>query len=144
MRFWDTSALVPLLVAEQASEMIARTYREDRTVVVAWTTAIECVSAFARKRRENQISEGLLARILQRLADVRAGWAVAEPTLQLVAIAERIVTRHGLRAADAIQLASAIGSSSFEGAQPAMVCLDRRLAQAAMAEGFRILPPILL
>lgn len=143
MRFWDTSALVPLLVAEQASEMIVRAYQEDRTVVVAWTTGIECVSAFSRKRRENHISEGLLASILQRLADVRANWAVAEPTLHLVTLAERIITRHGLRAADAIQLASAVASSSFEGAQPEMVCLDRRLTQAAMAEGFRILPPIL-
>jgi uncharacterized protein len=143
MRFWDTSALVPLLVAERASETLARTYRDDRTVIVAWTTAIECVSAFARKRRENQISEGLLARILQRLADFRVDWTVAEPTPQLVTLAQRIVARHGLRAADAIQLASAIGSSSFEGAQPHMVCLDRRLTQAAMAEGFRILPPLL-
>ena len=143
MRFWDTSALVPLLVAEQASEMVARTYREDRTVIVAWTTAIECVAAFARKRRENQISEGLLARILQRLEDFRVDWTVAEPTPQLVTLAQRAVARHGLHAADAIQLASAMGSSSFEGAQPDIVCLDRRLTQAAMAEGFRILPPLL-
>jgi predicted nucleic acid-binding protein len=142
MRFWDSSALVPLLVSESSSEVMARTYRDDRVIVVAWTTAIECVSACMRKHRAKQLSESHLAQILDRLRDLRAEWIVAEPTVDVASTAERIVARHNLRAADAIQLASAIATSSPAQGTVDIVCLDRRLAHAASTEGFRILPDL--
>jgi predicted nucleic acid-binding protein len=142
MRFWDSSAIVPLLVQEAASEVMARTYRDDRVIVVAWTTAIECVSACVRKHRENRLSERHLAGILERLRDFRADWIIAEPTPQLAADVERIVARHGLRAADAIQLASAIATGAPRGSPGEVVCLDRRLAHAATTEGFRTVPDL--
>ena len=142
MRFWDSSALLPLLVKEAASETVARAYRDDRVIVVAWTTAIECVSACVRKHRANELSRSHLAGILDRLRDLRADWIVAEPTSELATDAERIVARHGLRAADAIQLASAIATGARHGPPGDVVCLDRRLAHAATSEGFRIIPDL--
>lgn len=142
MRFWDSSALVPLLVSEASSDVIGRMYRDDRVIVVAWTTAIECVSACMRMHRARQLAEAHLARILERLRDLRSEWVVAEPTVDVAFTAERIVARHNLRAADAIQLASAIATGAPGQAPVDIVCLDRRLAHAASTEGFRILPDI--
>ena len=44
MRFWDSSAIVPLLVAEAASPAITAAYEIDPEMVVWWSTEIECVS----------------------------------------------------------------------------------------------------
>ena len=138
MRFWDSSALVPLLVEESSSDAMARAYREDRNVVVAWTTPMECVSACARKHRSSEISQRELMAIVERLHDLRADWITAEPSPEIASEAQRLVLRHGLRAADAIQLASAMAASVTQ--RPELVSLDRRLGQAAMIEGFRMIP----
>ena len=139
MRFWDTSALVPLLVAEPASEAVAQLYRSDPKIVVAWTATIECASAFIRKHRERRISDEQIAALLGRLHDARRAWNIAEASDEVRSKAERMVTRHGLRAADAIQLASAIETGSASDPVD-LVCLDRRLASAAVAEGLRVVP----
>ena len=52
MRFWDTSALVPLFVAEHESGSAARWLREDPDVVVWTLTRVELLSALARRRRQ--------------------------------------------------------------------------------------------
>lgn len=140
MRFWDTSAIVPLLVAETASEATADLYRADANIVVAWTTSIECASAFIRKHRERQLSDQQVASLLGRLDEARRRWSIAEPTEPLRSSAERMVARHGLHAADAIQLASAALAAQVDTAPLEFVCFDKRLAAAAVAEGLRVLP----
>jgi predicted nucleic acid-binding protein len=140
MRFWDTSALVPLLVAERSSTAIAELYRTDPHVAVAWTAAIECTSACVRQHRERKISDTLLTRLLERLRRLSASWHVAEATAEVRVVAERLVARHGLRAGDAIQLASAVAISDPGGPGVELVCLDRRLTLAATAEGLQVVP----
>jgi uncharacterized protein len=136
MRFWDSSALVPLLVEESSSGAMARAYRDDRTIVVAWTTPVECISACARKYRKKELPEAELMAIVHRIRDLCGEWIVAEPTAELASETERLVLRHALRAADAIQLASALATSAAN--ERELVSLDRRLSHAAMIEGFRI------
>jgi predicted nucleic acid-binding protein len=140
MRFWDTSALVPLFVTEAGSDAVLRLYRADPVVVVAWTAAIECVSACVRRHRGRQISDGEAAAVLARVRALRDQWNVAEPTVELRATAERMVASHGLCAGDAIQLASAIVTGAGHETELEMVCLDRRLGGAAAAEGLRVVP----
>ena len=48
MRFWDTSAIVPVCVAEPASAKVRRLVEEDPSIVVWWATRVECLSALAR------------------------------------------------------------------------------------------------
>lgn len=140
MRFWDTSALVPLLVAERSSAVVAELYRTDQHIAVAWTATIECTSACVRQHRERKISDALLARLLERLRKLGASWNVAEPTAEVRVGAERLVARHGLRAGDAIQLASAVAMSDSGGPAVELVCLDGRLTLAATAEGLHVVP----
>ena len=140
MRFWDASALVPLLVPERATEIVARLLRSDPEIVVAWTSTTECVSACVRRHRERVASDMQLAGALHRLRDLSSHWHVAEPTSMLRGAAEKLVARHALRTGDAIQLASA--SVAAEGADGTLefVCFDRRLALAATTEGLRVVP----
>jgi hypothetical protein len=140
MRFWDSSALVSLLVPEPASGVVSRLLRTDPEIVVAWTATIECAAACVRKHRERAASSAQLAGALARLRDLSGYWNVAEPTMALRSIAEKIVARHALRAGDAIQLASA--TVAAEGGEEPLefVCFDTRLALAATTEGLRVVP----
>ena len=49
MRFWDSSAIVPLLVVEEASRRLQSLAAQDSTMLVWWASAVECVSALARR-----------------------------------------------------------------------------------------------
>ena len=53
-------------------------------------------------------------------------------------IAQRLLRTHPLHSADSIQLAAAIVAAELEPASLEFVCLDDRLSEAAMREGFRV------
>lgn len=140
MRFWDASALVPLLVPERATEIVARLLRSDPDIVVAWTATIECVSACVRRHRERIASDSQLAGALNRLRDLSGYWNVTEQSVALRSVAEKLVARHAIRTGDAIQLASATVAAEGSGTALEFVCFDRRLALAATTEGLRVVP----
>ena len=140
MRFWDASALVPLLVPERATEIVARLLRSDPDIVVAWTATVECVSACVRRHREHIASDSQLAGALNRLRELNGYWNVTEPTTALRSVAEKLVARHAIRTGDAIQLASATVAGEGSGTAMEFVCFDRRLALAATTEGLRVVP----
>lgn len=138
MRFWDASALVPLLVEEPASDAARTTLADDRSVLVWWATPVECVSAVGRRERAEPGSGGQAARayaLLQRLADE---WNEIPPTEQLRDDARRLVRVHELRAADAFQLAAARVAADGDPATLPFLTLDERLALAATREGFPV------
>jgi hypothetical protein len=53
-------------------------------------------------------------------------------------MAERLLKVHPLRAADSLQLAAAILAADHEPDRLELVCLDEKLGQAAIKEGFRL------
>ena len=54
MRFWDTSAIVPLILDESAAAPVDRSY--DDSMIVWWGTIIEATSAIARRERAGTLS----------------------------------------------------------------------------------------
>ena len=52
MRFWDTSGLIPLFIAEKQTATARDWLRTDPTVVVWTLTRVELVSGLARRGRE--------------------------------------------------------------------------------------------
>jgi uncharacterized protein with PIN domain len=56
VKFWDSSAIIPLCLKEPASETVRRLLRSDEDMVVWWATRVECLSALARRRREGVLS----------------------------------------------------------------------------------------
>lgn len=141
MRFWDTSALVPLLVAEGATGAVTALYRADPVVAVVWTTAVECASAVARAEREGVLTPAQAAVGFARLDDLMRMWTEVEPVGELRDIARRLLRVHPLRAADAIQLAAATLASEQRPASLTMVTLDQRVEAAGVKEGFRVIVP---
>lgn len=60
----------------------------------------------------------------------------------LIDVATGLVDRHALRAYDAVQLAGCIAlKANAAGDEPIFVCSDRRLVEAAEAEGLSSLDP---
>ncbi|MGI8778207.1 MAG: hypothetical protein ACR2LJ_12695 [Acidimicrobiales bacterium] len=41
MRFWDSSAVVPLLVAEATTELVEAAFQTDPVMLVWWSTEVE-------------------------------------------------------------------------------------------------------
>jgi uncharacterized protein len=58
VRFWDTSAVVPLLVEQQTSSRVAVWVREDEAIVLWTLTPVEIVSALRRLVRDNALEAG--------------------------------------------------------------------------------------
>lgn len=140
MRFWDASAIVPLLVHQRFTAALAGLWEADPDVTVWWGTSVECSSAVARQVRQgNLTSDGLIA-AERRLASLREEWCEIVPGEALRAAAERMLRVHPLRAADALQLAAAVIATDYTPAEMDMVCLDARLSEAARKEGFTVLP----
>ena len=140
MKFWDSSAIIPLCLKEPASEAVRRLVKADEDLVVWWATRVECISALARRRRENALSIDAEQQARTVLVTLAAEWSEVQPTEQVRHRAERLLMVHSLRAADALQLAAALlwteeATSGFE-----LVCLDQNLRDAAAKEGFPVLP----
>jgi uncharacterized protein len=140
MRFWDTSAIMPLLSREPLSDEAHRLLEEDAGMVVWWATRVECVSAISRSAREGSLApEGEAS--ARGLIDVLSeSWTEARPTARLRDLAEQALAAHPLRAADALQLASALIWSESQPRGSPFVCLDERLRAAASRSGFVLLP----
>lgn len=136
MRFWDASAIVPLLIEEPRSGSVENEYRRDPGFVVWWGTDIECVSALARRERDGAIESDLVTTAIARLDLLGAAWQEVQPSGPLRRAAIRLLRVHALRAADALQLAAAVAASEGDSRSLVFVTLDERLAQAAVKEGF--------
>jgi predicted nucleic acid-binding protein len=142
MTFWDSSALLPLVVAEPSTPAILALARGGKDIVIWWLTPVECASGLRRRRRAGELTPTALAKasaVLDKLID---GSLMVEPTDEVPLEALRLVAEHPLRAGDAVQLAAAVVWAGGPGraAGKGFVCLDHDLRAAAAAEGFDLLP----
>ena len=139
MKFWDASALLPLLLDEAGTELVVPWLREDPELVIWGLSRVEVASAIERRAREGQLNGAQRSAVLaraERLANE------AHEVLDLSAVRGRataLLARHALRAADAAQLAAALLVADPDPASLTMVVLDRRLADAAAREGLHVL-----
>jgi uncharacterized protein len=139
VRFWDSSAVVPLLVRESNSGRVGALIDEDPDMIVSWTTPVECASALARLRRTGHLDAAAESAVLALLRDLGEEWSEVQPTEPVRHTAMRLLRTHPLRAADALQLAAALAWAPGP-AGDVFITLDERLAEAAMLEGFAVLP----
>lgn len=140
MRYWDTSAIVPLCVTEPATAAVRELTDSDPSFVVWWASRTECVSAFARRRREGVLSPSTERYAGEALDALSAAWSEIQPSAALRRRAERLLGVHALRAADAFQLAAALLWAQGETRGREFVSFDQRLREAAAREGFSIRP----
>lgn len=141
MRFWDASAVVPLLQAEPVTAGCRSVLAEDTAVVVWWGTEVECVSAIGRQERSAALGAEQVEEALRQLAELSQRWLEVQPVGSVRTTARRLLRVHPLRSADALQLAAAIVCAEGEPEMLPFVCLDHRLTSAARREGFRVIEP---
>jgi uncharacterized protein len=140
MRFWDSSALVPLLLEEPTSRRMADLLRQDEDIAMWWGSEVECTGAFCRLLRQGDITRSGLQRGLSALERMQEKTLEIQPTVDLKARAMRLLTTHPLRAADALQLAAALTWCHEQPRKAVFVSLDSRLRTAAAMEGFDLRP----
>ena len=139
MRFWDSSAIVPLLVFEESSERLQSLASLDPVMLVWWGSVVECASALARREREGSLDDQTVIIAFERLQRLASDWHEVDPSDAVRETAARFVRVHPLRAADAFQLAAAYLAAEQRPGSLAVVTLDERLAGVARKEGFSVL-----
>jgi predicted nucleic acid-binding protein len=140
MRFWDSSAIIPLLVTETQTRVVSDIYADRSGMLVWWVTEVECASAIARREREGSLPSTHAGRALERLDLLKDEWHELQPSERVRTIGRRLLRVHSLRAGDALQLAAAVLASEGDASSLEMVTLDDRLSEAAHKEGFRLTP----
>lgn len=140
MRFWDSSAILPIAVTEANSAAVRSLLRADRECSIWWASRTECLSGLHRRARAGGLNHQELTSARRRVALFDQSSAVVLPTEAVRSRAERLLGVHPLRAGDALQLAAALLAAEEDPAQLPFVTLDERLADAARKEGFPVLP----
>jgi predicted nucleic acid-binding protein len=136
MKFWDASAIVPLLMAEPMTGTLQALVAKDPAMLVWWATEVECASAIARLDRDGALDDSAVAQAFDRLKHLAGGWHEVDPNDAIREAAVRFLRVHPLRAADALQLAAAFTVAERRPSSLEVVTLDDRLAAAARKEGF--------
>ena len=140
MRYWDSSAIIPILISEPRSAELRELSDDGGQLAAWWGTTVECTSAIARRERAGHLGPDDSADALGTLGKVADHWIEVPPSAELRNDARRLVRVHDLRAADAFQLAAAQVASDGRPETLEFVTLDDRLALAARREGFPVLP----
>ena len=138
--FWDSSALVPLLVSELRSAEVAQLLDDDHGPVTWWASTVECASALHRRHRESGLTRTELETALRQLSALSPALTYILPVEEVRTRAASLLALHALRAADALQLAAALTWTEGLPKGDRFVCLDRRLREAAHLQGFTVVP----
>jgi uncharacterized protein len=137
--FWDSSALIPCLIQQEATGRARRWLRKHSRPVVCWFTVVEINSALARLRRQGALSRNGHDAAMKQLRRLESRWVEVLPTTGLRLLANDLLYKYELRAADALQLASAMVWCNAHPRNRAFVTLDTRLADAAASAGFQLI-----
>jgi len=138
VNFWDTSAIVPLLVCDTDTPAREAQLKGAEGVIVWWTTRVECVSALGRRERDALLSAEAIQAAMARLHALDRQWMVVSPSQVILSRAERLLKIHPLRAADSLQLAAALIATREEPETCLFHVANTRLALAAGKEGFTV------
>jgi hypothetical protein len=141
MKFWDSSALVPLIVDEDETDYCLKILSEDQEMLIWCLSRVEVVSALCRRLREGKLSEPdfqeskkRLNEFIERAYEVKAIEKVRHRAMRLLEV------HPPLRAADACQLSSALVATQEDPDRLAIISFDQRLKNAASKEGFSVNP----
>lgn len=133
--YFDASALVKLTVAEPGTDDVRRLWASTESIATSLVAYPELTAALAAGLRS-----GRLTRSRHRAATVQVDriWReldVVASDEPLALFAGALAGRHGLRAPDAIHLASTLTSAAA-----VIVSWDAALRDAALAEGVDVFP----
>jgi predicted nucleic acid-binding protein len=138
VKFWDASAIVPLLMVQRLTPRLRSLFDNDPVITVWWASEIECVSALSRLEREGFGPTEAITGASKRLEQLARNWHEIDPSETIRETAKRFLRVHSLRAGDALQLAAAYLAADRRPSSLDLVTLDDRLVAAARKEGFAV------
>jgi predicted nucleic acid-binding protein len=139
LKFWDSSALLPLFIDEPSTEPLRALMADDADVVTWLFTVVELLSAMGRLERQSAELGDLIDGVRAAIRERESQWTVVTHVEAVRRRAERIVGLHPLSAADALQLAAAQVVANDQPETLPFVTLDRVLGKAARLEGFHVI-----
>jgi predicted nucleic acid-binding protein len=138
--FADSSALVKLYVDEEGHETVRALF----PVVVSQLARVEVPAALWRAHRRGamrvEAAAVLVARFDADYHGARPRFGIVVPAAGVLDDAARLTGLHGLRAYDAVQLASARAAAAADDRVRTFAAFDARLRDAAAREGFVPVP----
>lgn len=138
MKFYDSSALVPLLIEEPSSALIESTLSGGADLFIWTLTPIEITSALTRLLRKGTLSEEQFQEALKHLQHLLGSVYLVEHVAEVKLRAFRCLKVHPLKSADALQLAAALTLCFDQPQGHSFITLDKQLASAASKEGFEV------
>jgi uncharacterized protein len=136
MSFWDSSALVPLCTNEPRSILAGRLWKMFPQKFVWWETSVEISSALARINRENKITSEQRLNAEKRLEILETVWVEIQPNSRIKELARTFPTQYNMKAADSLQLASALVWCNEKPKGKDFVSGDEHLIKVAASIGF--------
>jgi uncharacterized protein len=136
--FFDSSAIIPVLLQQTFSTRARQLLRKYQKLVLAWTTPVEVQSALSRLYREGYLNDKSYQTAMDRFLHIEDNRLEVLPTAKLRERAREILQNYDLRAADAIQLASALLWCNEKPRGKPFITFDTRLAAAAAKAGFTV------
>lgn len=141
--FADTSALVKLYADEDGSDVV----EAAGTLVISQLARVEVPAVLWRKQRMGEIGAADVRVLLDGFKSDYAGTQHGPARFVRVIVnaevldqAARLVGRHGLRAYDGVQLASACAARTAAPECATFAAFDKQLREAAAREEFTLLP----
>jgi predicted nucleic acid-binding protein len=141
--FVDSSALVKRYHLESGTHRVNEILNGADRIFISRLAQLEVTAALTRRARAAGVPTHDIQGLLQTFdADITDAFDVVELDRRLLEDAMRLTTVHGLRAADAIQLASAVVAHAEAGAAEFyLLGSDQELNAAAAAEGLTTMDP---
>jgi predicted nucleic acid-binding protein len=136
----DTSALIKKYVREAGSEEAAANFEQHEAIVSAAITQVEMASAMAKAARLGWVDK---AELSSAWRDFLGHWPAYIRLPLSAAVVERaadLIWKHGLRAYEAVHLASALTCKDMTGDELVFACYDKALSEAARQEGLEVWP----
>lgn len=146
--FLDSSGLIKRYLPEIGTRWIRQlaAASSGHDIIIAQITPVELVSVVARKQREQRVAASIVQPLL-RLMDhhQQAQYMTIQLDRNVEGLAKILLVKHALRAADAMQLASAIIADqtllTFGLPPLTFICADKNLLKVATAEGLQVDDP---
>lgn len=133
--YFDTSALIPLIVEEPTTPVCQRLWNEASRVASVRLLYAEASAALARAHRMARLTTTQLDEAMEALEDIVEELDHVEVTDQLVRAAGSLARTHELRGYDAVHLGAGLNVADDD---VVFVTGDTNLAVAAQALGIAV------
>lgn len=139
LAFWDSSALVKLLIEESGTDVAVVLWDESARVVASRLAVPEMSAALAAGERGGRVDRARARVARNEWHRYLAALDVVEISSKIAEDAADLAMAHPLSGADAVHLATAL---ALRDGELVLATWDRRLAAAAVAEGCPLCPAI--